>query len=138
MMEIGDYLVINRSEQSSMASTWSEYLCLERKTWSNFELSIRGYELLAERTEYEDEDGEVNLPDEIDGNVVMGTEDEYGIGGSLVHHSDDYGTVEFTNPDENDVSEWLKSVDRSDDETKFKIVDIWKSILDVNHRSKQD
>ena len=80
-MKIGELKTIDSREESTMASTWSEYLCLERKTWSTFELSIRGYELLAERSEYEDEDGEINLPEKIDGNVVIGTEDEYIIGG---------------------------------------------------------
>jgi antitoxin component YwqK of YwqJK toxin-antitoxin module len=93
---------IDMRKQSSMVSTWEEYLCVERisqKTWNakvEFELSIRSYEVLGEIFEFQDEEGNLNLPDEIEGALVVGSSEEYVIGGNLIPHSDEYGEVRFT------------------------------------------
>jgi hypothetical protein len=128
-VEIGDLEIIEGREQSSMSSSWSEYLCLERKSSSTFELSIRGYEFIGEIRDYSDEDGEENLPDQIDGKTVVGTVDEYVVGGNLVPITDDQETVEFSQPDQVEVIEWLKSVSWSDEETKRQVGILWKLSL---------
>jgi hypothetical protein len=45
---------------------------------------------MGEAREYEDEEGNLNLPDQIRGRDVIGTADEFVIGGDLVLHSDSY------------------------------------------------
>jgi antitoxin component YwqK of YwqJK toxin-antitoxin module len=104
---------IDMRKQSSIVSTWDEYLCVERvsqNTWNakkEFELSIRSYEVLGEIFEFQDEEGNLNLPDEIEGAVVVGSSEEYIIGGNLIPRSDEYGEVRFTDFQHKEVSDWL-------------------------------
>ena len=126
-MKVGELKVINWGEQSTMASTWTEYLCIERLTKDDFELSIRSYEVLGEAMDYSDDDGNWDLPDEIGGMKVMGLEDEYVVGGNLVLHSEDYGEVKFSDPQDKEVSDWLKSVGWDNDNTRKEIIKLIKS-----------
>ncbi len=100
---------IDMRQQSSMSSTWDEYLCIERISNKEFELSIRSYEVLGELFEFQDEEG--NLPDEIDGASVVGSWEEFIIGGNLIPRSDEYGEVRFRDFENQDVFDWLGSVD---------------------------
>jgi hypothetical protein len=94
-----------------MASSWTEYLCLEREG-DELRLSRRGYEVLAELSEYavRDKDGEFleyRVPEEIDGSHVEGIEGgEYVIGGSLVLH-DDESELELDPDDLEGARRWL-------------------------------
>ena len=90
---MGPLKIIDSCEQYNMVSAWMEYLCIHRTDKGTWLIDIRGYEVLGETSEYEDEDG--NLPDEIDGYEVVGTEDEYVVVNNLVEHSDSYPTYEF-------------------------------------------
>ncbi len=64
----------------------SDYLCLQSIGDNKFELSMRGYEPLDNTSEfYDEETGEEDIPDEIDGKeVVHGESSEYVLGGSLI------------------------------------------------------
>jgi hypothetical protein len=68
-----------------MASTWTEYLVLERQaTHKNWKLFVGKYEVLAECWAYYKEDlNEFKLPKTINGVKVVGTEDEWVVGGPL-------------------------------------------------------
>jgi hypothetical protein len=57
-----------------MASSWKEHLCLRRLEYRLFELSVCKYECLGEASDYADEDGNMNLPDQIDGKTVADVE----------------------------------------------------------------
>ena len=85
--------VVDSIEQSTMVSNWTEYLCLHRSPGLRWRLDIRGFEVVGESHEYEDEDGE--LPDTIDGWDVVGTEDGFVIINNLVLYSDGYPIYEF-------------------------------------------
>jgi antitoxin component YwqK of YwqJK toxin-antitoxin module len=104
---------IDMRKQSSIVSTWDEYLCVERvsqNTWNakkEFELSIRSYEVLGEIFEFQDEEGNLSLPDEIEGRFVVGSSEEHIIGGNLISRSDEYGEVRFTDFQQKEVSDWL-------------------------------
>lgn len=126
-MKVGELKVINSGEQSTMASAWTEYLCIEKLTKNDFKLSIRSYEVLGQAIDYSDEDGEWDLPDEIDGMKVMGLEDEYVVGGNLVLHSDEDGEVKFTDPKHRDVLDWLESVGWDDDTIRKEIINLSES-----------
>jgi len=91
---VSDILVLESYEQSTMVSAWTEYLCLQRLENGNWYIDIRSYEVAGEVSEFEDEDGE--LPDEIDGEVVIGTEDGYVLVNNLEPHSEGYPFYEFT------------------------------------------
>ena len=81
-------------EQSNMAGdTWTEYLCLRRGNDGFWSLDIRGYEVVGEISDYQNEDGE--LPKKIDGKEVIGTEDDFVIVNNLVLQSEAYPVYTF-------------------------------------------
>ena len=81
------------------------------KLKKGFELTIRGYDILGQLSDYTDDDGNENLPDEINGEKISNYDNEYIYGSNLVINADDDGSVKFINPNEDDVREWLESVD---------------------------
>jgi len=97
------------AEFSSMASTWSETLCMEVFE-DKVVLSSRGYEPLAEAADYgvEDDSGEwhFDLPKQINGKEVRGIEDEWIIGGAFLLHDDD-AEIEARRGETNVLLEWL-------------------------------
>ena len=110
-MDIGESKIIESRTGSSMASSWREYLCVERIGDEEFELTVRGYGIIGEVSEYSDEDGNYELPEEIDGQYVAGVEDgEFIVGGDLVIQSEDDGSARFSNPSQIEVTEWLAQV----------------------------
>jgi hypothetical protein len=116
-----DVRILETIQQSSMASTWTEHLCIHRTPDGKWCLDIRGYEVVGETNEFEDENGD--LPNQIDGKEVVGTEDEYVVVDHLVPHSDSYSEYVFERFDADefekcftpDNAEWCS------DETKHKI-----------------
>ena len=114
--------IIEKREMSSMTGSRDEYLCLENLSDSKYELSIRGYEVLGEVRNFMDDDGEISLPDEIDGIEVVSNDGEYIFGGTLVMTSDDYGEVEFSDSQHKDVSDWLEWVNWDSDNIRKEIM----------------
>ena len=119
--------IIEKREMSSMTGSRDEYLCLENLSDSKYELSIRGYEVLGEVRNFMDDDGEISLPDEIDGIEVVSNDGEYIFGGTLVMTSDDYGEVEFTDSQHKDVSDWLEWVNWDSDNIRKEIMKLSKN-----------
>jgi hypothetical protein len=115
-MEIGEIHIIDKSEESTMTGSWTEYLCLRKVSVEIFELSVRGYMILDEIEKYYDEETDVySYPDEIDGWSVMGTEGVYIIGHNLINQSDNVSPIEFTSVDDPEVIGWLSSPKKYDD-----------------------
>lgn len=116
-----DLTVLSKREESSMASTWMEYLCLcpgDNKKYRVFE---GGYQALAEAADYYDDEAEdYNLPAEIDGAPVVGLQDDFVIGGELDWYSADK-TVEFDRVDDERLKGWLVNNDWDDPE-------VWKAL----------
>ena len=76
-------IIIDDRERYGWVDSWREYLCLEKLS-EGFELTIRSHIVLAESGEYFDEDGEeLELPEEINGNSVLGFDGDYIIGEEL-------------------------------------------------------
>ena len=109
-MKVDEIFELDSREETGSTDTWTEYLCLE-KLKKGFELTIRGYEILGQLSDYTDDDGNENLPDEINGEKISNYDNEYIYGSNLVINADDDGSVKFINPNEDDVREWLESVD---------------------------
>ena len=102
-------MILASREQSSMVSTWTEYLCLQRDDTKGYKLFTGQYEVLAEREHFfNEETGDYDIPDEIDGQVVDGVEDDYVVGGDLGYF-DDEQAVSFTLSDCQAVADWLKT-----------------------------
>ena len=125
--------ILMSNEFSTMMSTWSEYLCLER-TEDQVVLSSRGYEVLAELSQYavetEDGDTEYKIPDFIDGQPVVGQEDEYIVGGELVLH-DDGAEITLEARDYEAAKYWL--AERGWDHKKG-FADAWRRITEALDR----
>ena len=109
-MKVDEIFELDSREETGSTDTWTEYLCLE-KLKKGFELTIRGYDILGQLSDYTDDDGNENLPDEINGEKISNYDNEYIYGSNLVINADDDGSVKFINPNEDDVREWLESVD---------------------------
>ncbi len=97
-----------------MVSSWTEYLCLQRDEAGSFKLFTGQYEALAERDQFfNEETGEYDIPEEIDGKAVVGLDDDYVVGGDLGYF-DDQQTISFKSPDDEALAKWLVSSGWSD------------------------
>ena len=119
--EVGQIKIIATREGSTPASTWSEDLCLKRVGQSHFALFVGGYEVIAETSDFFDEEsGETEIPEEIGGYPVQGVEDGFVIGGEILKN-EEYGEVQFSNLDLTEVIEWLESVQWSNEQILLSI-----------------
>lgn len=99
-------IVIDSREQSSMASTWTEYLVLVRGDTKKYRLFTGGYTFLAEIADYYDEEkDDYDFPNEINGVEVVGRDDEFLVGGRL-EWDDDEDAVEFDSIHDESVKLW--------------------------------
>jgi hypothetical protein len=99
--------ILGSREQSSMASTWTEYLRLSKPHKNSPLLEICMYEGLGEQKW--NEDGEpAELPDKINGKKVVGVDDGIIVGGALGCYSDD-DSLSFTKHTLPDAISWLAS-----------------------------
>jgi hypothetical protein len=101
--------IIASREASSMASVWTEYLCLMAGDTKRFKVFTGGYEGLDEASKYYvEETEEYVLPETIDGKIVVGVDVDgvCVIGGELTYYGID-DDVEFDNLDELELANWL-------------------------------
>ena len=82
-MKVEDLIIIDERENTGWVDSWTEYLCLE-KTSEGFELSTRHREILDDADGYYNEDGDIELPDEIDGEAVYTSVNGIILGESLI------------------------------------------------------
>ena len=109
-MEINETEIIETIDRSTMASTFTESLCLEKINNNQFRLFLGGYEVIGEVSDYfNEEDNEEKIPEQIDGQTVQGVEDGYIIGGSILQNEDD-GEVIFSSTTDENFRNWLESV----------------------------
>jgi hypothetical protein len=96
--------ILASQESSNMASTWTEYLRLDKRDDSSAILEICQYEVLGEVQS--DEEGNQTLPPDIDPEDVVRIEDGYICGGVL---SSEYGeSFRFKTETISEAVEWLK------------------------------
>ncbi|SVD31486.1 uncharacterized protein METZ01_LOCUS384340 [marine metagenome] len=122
-MKIGETKIIHQREQGSMSGGgWDEFLALEKLNDREFLLYVKMWDYLGEVGDFdfkEDECGDIIIPDEINGKYISCVEDGMVMGGELVRRNDDQGEVKFTQPHQNEVTEWLKATSwYSDDVVK--------------------
>ena len=99
--------VLASREEPSMVSMWTVYLCVSEGKIRRYTLFEGGYEVLAERSEYFNEETEdYDLPTEIDGKGVVGIDDDFVVGGEL-SWVNDYQKVDFDTLDDPKVREWM-------------------------------
>jgi hypothetical protein len=109
-MEIGEIKTLDYREGSSIASTWSEYLCIQRMSCRKYDVFVGGYEVIGEVSDfYDEEQDEEIIPDQIDGCDVVGVEDGYIVGGEIVRNEGEGQVTISKNPDQTfDV--WLEEL----------------------------
>ncbi len=117
--------IIDTVERSSMASNWKEHLCLSRLTDGQWRLDVLGWEALGEVDEYWDEDADdYVLPDEIDGNEVVGVEDGIIVVANLVPTGNTEAEYQFTD------FVWSDFVDNFEAEASFWCNDQTKAMIE--------
>jgi hypothetical protein len=83
------YEILISAEFSGALDIWTEYLCVQRHRNGSITLSSRSSEILAEACDYQDEDGNEDLPALINGKKVCCIAGDYVLGEELLPHDDD-------------------------------------------------
>jgi len=77
--------ILAEREASGMTSTWDEFLCVELNKDQSFTLYTGRREVLAEASDFYNEDTEdYEIPDEIDGQAVWGVKEDCVVSESVV------------------------------------------------------
>ena len=101
-------ITLAQRECSALGYTWIEYLVITRGNMSRFLLATADYLALAEAIDYYDPETETHeLPNQINGQKVIGLQNDYIVGGNLWINSDESGYA-FDNLDDAKLAEWLK------------------------------
>jgi hypothetical protein len=123
-------VIVASREQSTMVSLWTEFLCLERMNDDRVVLAVKQHSILGQCSDFEDEEtGDINLPDTIDGHMVIGCEDDFVIGEPLVICSQAQA-FDATNASCHQIQLWLASVWDGEDEALFTkvqgLLQVWR------------
>lgn len=100
-----DRRILDSHEYSTMASTWTRYLCVRHLRPGLAAAEICQYEVLCDFNPYDEDDNPVETPTEVGGKKVIGLEDGYLVGGKLGPESD--STYEYTPAGLNDTIGWI-------------------------------
>jgi hypothetical protein len=112
--------VIAAFEQATLASCWTDYLCMEARQDGSIKFTMKGREVLAMAGELDsfnvvwpdgydpdnDEAGECPWPISIDGNEVVACEDGIYLGKKLVP-KDDGATTTFGPKENEEARKWV-------------------------------
>lgn len=124
--------IVHSIDFSTMASNWTEHLCLHRLADGSFRLDVLGWEVWGQDSEFWDEETEeCEIPDEIDGHMVIGVEDGFVVIDNLVSTGNTEAVYEFTEFDWDEFAEAFSLEDARwrSEEVRDKLQ---KSNLDIN------
>ena len=116
-MKVGDLIILDERE---VGGAWNEYLCLE-KTSEGFELSTRHREILDDAGGYYNEEGDIELPDEIDGESVYRSVNGIILGESQIINNflncgeNGKGSIKFNDVKDENVKSFLKCLNWYDE-----------------------
>ena len=114
-MKINEIKVIDQREQSSMSGgCWQEFLVLEKLSDNEILLDIRIWECLGEIGEFgfeEEEDGELIVPEKVNGKYIGEIQDGFVYGGELIRGGSEAGEIKLTRSGQDKLIYWLKNVD---------------------------
>jgi hypothetical protein len=126
-------VVLLHRECSSMVSTWNEYLCIERLRSSKFSLSTCVHEMLGPvhdfipEDELYDEEGEMVIPETIDGKSVWLEDGEFLMTDTLIEDPG-CGPVEFGATDIDAALNFCKEAEWS---KQAHFLRVWRRIKDL-------
>ena len=126
-------VVLLSREKSRIASSWHEYLCIERLQSNKFALSTCVYEVLGPvhdlvpEGDLYDEDGEMVIPETVDGKAVRLEDGEYLVSDQLI---DDPSCepVEFGAPDFDVALEFCREAEWTQEPHFLRV---WRRINDM-------
>ena len=116
-MKVGDLIILDERE---VGGAWNEYLCFE-KTSKGYELSTRHREILGDESDYYDEEGDIELPDEIDGISVYDVVNGMIVGDSLEINvflncgEEGKGSIKFNDAKDENVKSFLQCLNWYDE-----------------------
>ena len=116
-MKMGDLITLDERE---VGGAWNEYLCLE-KISEGYQLSTRHREILGNDSDYYDEEGDIELPDEIDGESVYGEVCGIIVGESLMINDflgcgeKGMGSIKFNDVKDENIKSFLHCLDWYDE-----------------------
>ena len=116
-MKVGDLIILDERE---VGGAWNEYLCLEKNT-EGYQLSTRHREILDDAGGYYDEEGDIELPDEIDGESVYGEVCGIIVGESLMINDflgcgeEGMGSIKINDVKDENIKSFLQSLDWYDE-----------------------
>ncbi len=94
---------------SPTAKIPTQYLTVSKGQSKRFLIATASYDALAEASDYFNKDkDEYEIPEQINGQLVMGVEDGYIIGGTLGINMD-WSGLEFDSAEEPEVTRWLSN-----------------------------
>lgn len=134
--EAGKAVLMSR-ESSSMSSTWSEYLCIERLDSEKFAIStctyqVLGsvYELIPEDTLF-DANGDMVIPNELNGQAVWLDDNEYLMGGPLTEVPS-CDPVQFSPDDLERALEFCRQTEWTNERHFMRV---WRQVQQILRRS---
>lgn len=107
-VQLHELLVLDQRDGNELIPCWQDFLCIERLTDIQYELSIRIYEVLGCTESYLDKNGILCLPEIINGKTVIGVEDEFIVGGTLIRVENEISSFKFTYLNLEGAEQWLK------------------------------
>ena len=116
-MKVGDLIILDERE---VGGAWNEYLCL-KKNPEEYQLSTRHREILDDAGGYYDEEGDIELPDEIDGESVYGEVCGIIVGESLIINDflgcgeEGMGSIKFNDVKDENIKSFLQCLDWYDE-----------------------
>ena len=106
-MKVGEAIKIYSERATSMSGCWTDRIYLARLDDERYELSNCGPEGLQIASDFMDEDGNYDLPDQINGVDVGGVEDGFVVSDHYIE-DDRYGTVQFSSLKDPVIKEWFE------------------------------
>ena len=108
---------IDSRENPGHVDSWTEYLCLEKTGGGDFVLSIKSHVIIDSEYNgeiisqfYNEDTGEYDLPDEINGIKVLGWNAEFLLGVELENNFQ-YTRLELAQNDfEQSIRQWMKEI----------------------------
>lgn len=101
--------IISSKLDNNMMDRWTGYLLLVRHLDGTFEIGGAQYEILCLANDFLNEADELVIPPEIGGKRVIGIEDGYVVGGELSLEFSQYTKLRFSEPNKEEIVNWLAS-----------------------------
>lgn len=101
--------IIATKFDNNMMDRWTIYLVLIQHLDGSFEIGGAQYEVLGLANDFYNDVDELVIPSEIGGKRVVDIEGSYVVGGELSLEFSQYTTLRFSEPNKEEIVNWLAS-----------------------------